>query len=133
MRLSDIVTRWGSAVAVAVTALVLVLGLASYAGAQPVTNPTTVAFTPSTDHALVTAYEWGYFAVGAASPTQTASVAKAALTPAGADYTFPFPRLLFGTYEHKLRACAGATCSAWAPADKQSVVSPFPPSVVRVQ
>lgn len=116
--------------------LVAVLGvllMAASASAQPVPNPTTVAFTPSADHALVTAYEFGYFAAGATSPTQTASVPSANLTAAGADYTFPFPRLLFGTYEHKLRACAGASCSAWAAADRPSVVSPFPPTVVRVQ
>ena len=112
---------------------VCALGLAASASAQPVPNPTTVAFTPSTDHALVTAYEFGYFAAGATNPVQTASISTANLTAAGADFTFAFPRLLFGGYEHKLRACAGATCSAWAAADRPSVVSPFPPSVVRVQ
>lgn len=114
-------------------ACVCVMGLAASASAQPVPNPTTVAFTPSADHALVTAYEFGYFALGATSPVQTASISTANLTAAGADFTFAFPRLLFGSYEHKLRACAGASCSAWAAADRPSVVSPFPPSVVRVQ
>jgi hypothetical protein len=107
--------------------------LSGVAAAQPVTNPTQVLFTPSADHAQVTAYEWGYFAVGASSPIQTASIAKASLTPSGADYTFPFPRLLFGAFEHKLRACAGASCSIWADADKTTVVVPFPQSATRVQ
>jgi hypothetical protein len=110
----------------------VLLLVSSVAWAQPVTNPTTVAFTASTDHALVTAYEFGYFAVGASAPVQTASVAKATLTALGAEWSFPFPRLLFGTWEHKLRACAVAVCSAWAPADKQATVSPFPPGVVRL-
>ncbi len=99
----------------------------------PVTNPTAVVFTPSADHATVTAYEFGYFAVGATSPTQAASIAKASLTPNGTDYQFAFPRLLFGSFVHKLRACAGTSCSPWVDADKSTVVTPFPPTVVRVQ
>jgi len=110
------------------------VGAVDRAEAQtPVTNPTAVVFTPSADHATVTAYEFGYFAVGAASPTQAASIAKAALTPTGTDYQFAFPRLLFGSFVHKLRACAGTTCSPWVDADKSTVVTPFPPTVVRVQ
>ena len=115
-----------------VLGLVGVLLMATSAWAQPVTNPTSVAFTASADHALVTAYEVGYFAVGASAPVQTTSVAKASLTAIGAEWGFPFPRLLFGTWEVKLRACAVAVCSGWAVADKQATVSPFPPGVVRV-
>lgn len=121
-----------------VLAIVVLLGLfgaVDAADAQPVTNPSAVLFTPSADHAQVAAYEWGTFAIGASAPIQTASVAKASLTPAGADFAFPYPRLLFGTYEHKLRACTAAPvlCSTWANADKQATTLPFPPSVVRVQ
>lgn len=116
--------------------LLSLVGAVDRADAQPITNPTAVVFTPSTDHARVTAYEVGYFAVGATNPLQTASVAKSALTPTGTDYSLTFPRLLFGTYEVKLRACDSAatpTCSTWVTGDKQAVVLPFPPSVVRVQ
>lgn len=87
MRLSDIVTRWGSAVAVAVTALVLVLGLASYAGAQ-VINPTTVEFDVSADHNVtvlgqpaVASYELRIYAVGAQAPVTTVDLGKP--TPTG--------------------------------------------------
>jgi len=100
--------------------------------AQPVVNPSAVVFTPSVDHAIVTAYELGYFAVGASAPTQATSIPKASLTAAGADVTFPFPRLLFGTYDLKLRACAATVCSEWVPADKQGTVTPFGPRAVRL-
>ncbi len=103
------------------------------ASAQPVTNPTAVTFTPSADHAQVTSYEFGYFAVGGTAPIQTASIAKGTLTPSGTDYRFTFPRLLFGSYAHKLRACAGTDCSAWVDADKTTVIVPLAPAVVRVQ
>jgi len=101
------------------------------AGAQ-VTNPSTVAFTPSADHALLSGYELGYFAAGASSPTQAVVRTLAQLTPSVGDFTFPFPRLLFGTYEVKLRACAGATCSAWVPADQTAAVLPLAPGVTRL-
>ena len=101
--------------------------------AQPVTNPTAVTFTPSADHAQVTSYEFGYFAVGGTAPLRPASLAKGTLTPSGTDYRFTFPRLLFGSYAHKLRACAGTDCSAWVDADKTTVIVPLAPAVVRVQ
>ena len=121
-------------------AVLLVLLAASVAGAQPVLNPSTVIFTPSADHATVTAYDFGYFAVGAAAPIQFASVAKGTLTPAGTDFSFPFPRLLLGgPFEHRMRACApvsppgtGTICSEWVLADKQANVSPFGPRAVRL-
>ena len=104
------------------------------AGAQSaVTNPTTVAFSPSSDHALLTGYDVGYFAVGITTPISTVTKTLVQLTVSGSDYTFAFPRLLFGTYEIKLRACAGTTCSAWVAADKTAAVLPLAPSVVRVQ
>lgn len=113
--------------------LLSLLGAVDRAEAQPVTNPTAVVFTPSADHAQLTGYEVGYFATGAPSPTQTVVRGLAQLTPSGTDYSLAFPRLLFGSYEIKLRACAATTCSAWVAADKSVVVNPFPPTVVRVQ
>lgn len=112
------------------------------ASAQPVTPTaaTTVVFTASSDHATVTSYEFGYFAVGGLIPIQSATVLKSALTAQGTDWKFAFPRLLFGgPFEHKLRACAsvsppatGTICSDWVVADKQTNVTPFPPSAIRV-
>jgi hypothetical protein len=112
------------------------------ASAQPVTptESAMVVFTPSTDHATVTSYEFGYFSVGATSPIQFTGIPKAALIAQGTDWRFPFPRLLFGgPFEHRLRACApvsapgtGITCSEWVVADKQTTVAPFPPSAIRV-
>ena len=131
-RIDHVVDRWGLIVAVVLTALTLLLGMASWAGAQPVTNPTKVIFTASADHALVDAYTLGYFAVGAPAPTQQATIAKGDLTQVGPDYQFTFPRLLFGTYVVKLRACAATSCSEWAEADRQAAILPFPPVAPRV-
>ena len=125
--------RHSHVLAVVLFLLLALVGAVDRAEAQPVVNPTLVVFTPSADHATVTTYEWGVFAVGASAPTQTAALTKAQLAAAGADYSFAFPRLLFGTYEYKLRACAAALCSTWANADKQATTLPFPPTVVRVQ
>jgi hypothetical protein len=114
--------------------LVSCLVSGSLASAQtPAMNPTGVVFTPSADHALLTGYEFGYFAVGAADPVQTVTKTLAQLTAEGTDYTFPFPRLLFGTYDVKLRACANAVCSTWASSDRSVAVSPLPPGVVTLR
>lgn len=118
----------------------VLLLLPVFVQAQPVLNPSLVIFTPSADHATVSAYDFGYFAVGATAPIQFASVAKGTLTPAGTDFSFPFPRLLFGgPFEHRMRACApvsppgtGTICSEWVLADKQANVSPFGPRAVRL-
>ena len=110
---------------------IFVLGFAVYAGAQPVVNPAKVAFVPSADHALVDTYDLGYFATGASAPIQQVAIAKSALTPVASEYQFIFPRLLFGVYTVKLRACATVNCSDWAEADKQADVRPFPPTAVR--
>ena len=104
----------------------------AFASAQPVVQPSAVAFTPSADHALLTGYEMGLFATGASAPTSSVVKTLAQLTPSGADFTFAFPRLLFGTWDVKLRACAAAVCSAWAAADRQAQINPFPPTVPRV-
>ncbi len=108
-------------------------GAVDRADAQPVTNPTAVVFTPSTDHAQLTGYEVGYFATGASAPTQSIVRTLAQLTPSGTDFSLVFPRLLFGAFDVKLRACAAATCSAWVAADKSVVVTPLPPTAPRVQ
>ena len=120
--------------------VVLLLACAGAVEAQPVLNSSLVIFTPSADHATVTTYEFGYFAVGTTAPIQFASVVKGTLTPAGTDFSFPFPRLLFGgPFEHRMRACApvsppgtGVICSEWVLADKQANVSPFGPRAVRL-
>lgn len=120
-------------------AIVLLL-VPVFVNAQPILNPSLVIFTPSTDHAAVSAYEFGYFAIGATAPIQVASLPKTVLQPAGADFSFPFPRLLFGgPFEHRMRACApvsppatGVICSEWVLADKQANVSPFGPRAVRL-
>ena len=56
---------------------------AAGASAQTVLNPTTVTFTPSTDHAvtvggvpLVAKYELRHYLVGATSPVQTQDLGK---------------------------------------------------------
>ncbi|MBK9497052.1 MAG: hypothetical protein IPO08_21575 [Xanthomonadales bacterium] len=116
-----------------IVVLLGLLGAVDQAGAQPVTNPAGVIFRPAMDHSLLTSYEFGYFTTAAdVDPIRKTTILPADLTPDGADFRFPFPRLAFGSFTHKLRACAAAVCSDWAPADKPTVVSPFPPGVVRL-
>lgn len=135
-RVDNLIDRWGLLVAIILTVMTLVLAFASYAGAQPVVNPTAVIFTPSADHAAMGTYEFGYF-VTAADPTpiRMKTLAPADLAPVGTDFRFPFPRIGFGSFTHKLRGCTAAPviCSEWAVADKTSDVRPFPASAVRVQ
>lgn len=134
--IDDVVADYGPAVAWVLAVALLILMGVTWAGAQPaqVTNPGAVIFTASADHAQVNVYELGYFAVGASAPTQVTGIAKAALTAEGADWRFVFPRLLFGTFAIRLRACIDITwCSPWVEADKQAIVVPFPPGVVRLQ
>lgn len=123
---------------IAAVVCVGLLGCASTGQAQAIANPSTVTFTPSADHALVSAYELGYFAVGATDPVSSVPRTLAQLTADGANFSFPFPRLLFGTFEVKLRACApahggGTACSAWAVADRQAAVSPFGATAVTLR
>lgn len=118
--------------------LVAVLGvllMGASASAQPVVNPTTVVFTPSADHSLMTSYEFGYFTTAAdAVPIRKKILTIADLRPVGADVEFTFPRMDFGSWTHKLRACTNVVvCSEWVQADRTSDVRPFPPTVVRVQ
>lgn len=116
-------------------ALFTLIGTPISARAQtPITNPTTVAFTPAADHTLMTSYEFGYFVTAAdPEPIRKRVVLVSDMTPSGVDLTFPFPRLDFGSFTHKLRACASAIyCSAWAQADRPTVVLPLDLSNVRL-
>jgi hypothetical protein len=120
-------------------ACVLTIGalhlFASVAGAQtPVTNPTLVVFTPAIDHALVSEYEFGYFTTAAdADPIRKTTLLPADLTPMGPDLSFPFPKLAFGSFTHKLRACAAALCSPWVQADRPSELRPLAPNVPQLR
>ena len=120
-----------------VVVIVWVVGMATSAWAQPVVNPTTVQFS-SADHARLSQYELGYFASGAADPISTYTRTPAQVIVEGSAYAFTFPRLLFGTFDVKVRACAldtgGTTlCSAWATADKQAAVTPLAVAAVTLR
>ena len=54
----------------------VLLGAASAAFAQKPTNPRTLEFTPSVDHAAASGYTLGYFLPGATDPVQTVSLGK---------------------------------------------------------
>ena len=56
--------------------LVLLLLLASVSSAQTVTNPGTVEFTASSDHAILTSYVLGHFLPGATTPMQEVDLGK---------------------------------------------------------
>ena len=74
-RIDHVVDRWGLIVAVVLTALTLLLGMASWAGAQTIINPTGVAFVVSADHntvvlgtPAVTRYELRFYVGGVLVP-----------------------------------------------------------------
>lgn len=104
--------------------LVAVAGVAS---AQTV-NPSRVEWETE-DHAITARYEVGYYLAGAASPVQTASIAKTAVVASGAAYTAPLPRPVLGAFVAKMRACApdvsgSEVCSEWSDASGPFVLSP---------
>lgn len=103
------------------------------------TPSTIVVFTPAIDHALVSEYEFGYFVTSTdETPIRASRVPRGSVVLESGEFNFPYPRLAFGSFSHKLRACApaipsGEKCSAWAPAPQTVVVNPFNPTAVRVQ
>ena len=110
-------------------AMALVLACAACASAQPVSNPTKVAFTVSVDHAQLTSYTIGYFLVGAASPVQSATLPLG--TPdAQQDVEQPINStpLGFGVYVAKVKANAGAVSSEWSAPSNEFARVPFPPA-----
>jgi len=110
-------------------AAALLLACASFAFAQPVSNPTKVAFTVSVDHAQLTSYTIGYFLVGAASPVQSATLPLG--TPdAQQDVEQPINStpLGFGVYVAKVKANAGAVSSEWSAPSNEFARVPFPPA-----
>ena len=96
MRHVCLATRLRLVVRLAVAAFVLVT--ASAAGAQTVTNPTTLQFTASPDHsatssdgqALVSRHDLSFYTVGGRSPLCTYSLGKP--TPDGAGNRAHRPR-----------------------------------------
>lgn len=89
-----------------ILAAVFVL-VASIAQAQAV-NPKFIEFT-SADHAIVTRYELGYFAIGATAPVQTVSIPKSEFTAQADSYLrTALPRPVFGNFVLKARAFAPA-------------------------
>lgn len=101
---------------------------ATWAQAQ-VVNPSKVAWDTS-DHAITTRYEAGYFMGTATSPVQTASIPVAQVTALDADsYETGLPRPVLGNFTLKLKACGaaaggGEVCSDWSNATDPFLVSP---------
>lgn len=124
------------------------VGAVDRAAAQvpfPITAGTQILFTPNEDHALISTYEIGYFAVGAPEPTQFVSKPKTQWLAMGTEVGTSFPRLLFGVFEVRVRGCgpalpAGTLCGPWAVAvppgattDKTVSVSPLALTAVVVR
>jgi hypothetical protein len=110
--------------------LVAVLPVGALAQTTLVTNPTTLVFTPSTDHGAllgdgrpaVDHYNFAVFAVGAAQPFQTTSIGKPAPAADGSIYydfssgvaSWPLPG---GNYEARVTAVGPSGSAASDPSN----------------
>lgn len=111
----------------AVLALLACLSCVAPAWAQLPINPFEIEFDPSTDHAIVTSYEVGFFFAGATNPVSTEDVGKPALVTGKVVAQLASKPTSLGQYEMKVRSRGtGGAVSAWAAGGPQgNVPVPF--------
>ena len=93
-------------------------------------NPTKAQFVVSPDHAVVTHYELGFYAEGAAEPMQISNIGTAVAAP-GQTIELPLPNYPIGyTFTARIRACIGTLVSDWSEVSNPFGRSPRSPSLL---
>jgi hypothetical protein len=116
-------------------AVILALACAVPASAQNITNPTTVIFTVSPDHAQLSKYVVGYFLSGASAPVTQNDLPLG--TP-NAQQEVSNPILLagipfIGGVTAKVKAVAGTMESPWSEPSNAFDRAPLPPGLPSVR